>query len=59
MKMKEKTLKVMRLIDKFSGLMQCKICGAKHWAMSKPDSGGKYYRGVWQCLNGCKMEAKN
>ncbi len=50
------TKKVMRLLDQHTGLMECKICGATHWANIKPYSGGKYYRGSWQCQNGCKIE---
>jgi len=50
------TKKVMRLLDPNTGLMECKICGARHWANIKPDSGGKYYRGSWQCQNGCRFE---
>jgi len=46
----------MRLIDARTGLMECKVCGARHNAMIRPGSGGKYYRGSWQCRNGCKLE---
>ncbi|MFQ6023996.1 MAG: hypothetical protein ACE5NW_14855 [Acidiferrobacterales bacterium] len=49
------TKKVMRLLDPFTGLMECKVCGTRHAALIRPDSGGKYYRGSWQCLNGCKL----
>jgi len=48
--------KVMRLIDARTGLMECKVCGARHWANIKPLSNGKYYRGSWQCQHGCKLE---
>jgi hypothetical protein len=50
------TKKVMRLLDPSTGLMECKICGTRHIANIKPGSGGKYYRGAWQCQNGCKLE---
>jgi hypothetical protein len=47
--------KVMTLMDARTGMMQCRICGAVHFAQIKPESGGKYYRGAWQCSNGCKL----
>ena len=47
------TKKVMKLINISTGEMKCKICGARHFASVKPDSGGKFYRGSWQCQNGC------
>jgi len=49
--------KIMRLLDPETGLMECKICGARHHAQIRP--GGHYYRGNWQCRNGCKFEVKN
>ncbi len=49
------TPKVMKLIDPGTGKMECKVCGAVHWANIKPQSGGRYYRGSWQCQNGCKL----
>lgn len=49
------TPKVMRLIDGHTGRMQCKVCGAEHYASIKPMSGGQYYRGSWQCIHGCKL----
>ncbi len=49
------TKKVMRLLDPFTGLMECKVCGTRYAASIRPGSGGKYYRGSWQCLNGCKL----
>lgn len=48
--------KVMRLVNPDTGLMECKVCGARHQAQVKPDSGGKFYRGSWQCPNGCRIE---
>lgn len=50
------TKKVMKLIEPSSGLMECRVCGRRHIADIKPDSGGHYYRSSWQCLNGCKLE---
>jgi len=51
--------KVMKLVDRDRGIMECRVCGSRHTANIKPDSGGKYYRGSWQCSNGCKMEPTN
>ena len=51
--------KVMKLIDVNTGKMQCKVCGAIHWASVRPQSNGNFYRGSWQCQNGCKLEDKN
>jgi len=45
----------MELINEYAGLMQCKVCGQKHLADMKPNSNGRFYRGAWQCLNGCKI----
>jgi hypothetical protein len=50
------TAKVMRLLDPHTGLMECQVCGLRHFASIKPDSGGQYYRGSWQCHHGCKLE---
>lgn len=50
--------KVMRLIDPGTGRMECRVCGAEHHANIRPLSGGNYYRGSWQCANGCKLEAR-
>ncbi len=50
------TPKVMRLLNESTGLMECKVCGARHFANLRPRSeGGGYYRGSWQCQNGCKL----
>ena len=49
------TPKVMKLVNPSTGEMACKVCGARHFANIKPDSGGKFYRGAWQCQNGCKI----
>lgn len=46
------TPRMMKLIDKQTGEMQCRACGAKHFASIR--EGGRYYRGSWQCQNGCK-----
>jgi len=56
-KMKKKaTPKVMELIDSSTGLVKCKVCDATHLANIRPNSGGNYYRGSWQCQYGCKLE---
>jgi hypothetical protein len=44
------TKKVMKLINKYTGEMECKICGQAHFANIKPQSGGS-----WQCVHGCKF----
>ncbi len=49
------TRRVMCLLDPFTGLMECKVCGTRHAALMRPGSDGKYYRGSWQCLNGCQL----
>jgi hypothetical protein len=52
------TKKIMRLLDPYTGRMECKICGAEHLARIKPNSGGHYYRGSWQCQHGCQLPKK-
>ena len=43
------TPKAMKLLDPYTGLMECKHCGYRHQAQLR--SGGHYYRGSWQCGN--------
>lgn len=43
-----------QLLDPYSGRMECRVCGAEHFA--RIARGGHYYRGSWQCQNGCKPE---
>jgi hypothetical protein len=45
----------MELINEYTGEMKCKVCGSIHWATIKPQRNGRYYRGAWQCQNGCKI----
>jgi hypothetical protein len=47
------TPKVMKLVDVSTGLMECKHCGSQHYASIKPQSGGQFVRGSWQCVNAC------
>ena len=47
--------KVMKLIEPHTGRVECKVCGAEHWANVRPQSNGRFYRGSWQCVNGCKL----
>jgi len=54
---KKATPKVMKLIDARTGLMECPVCGSRHMANLR--GGGHYYRGSWQCHQGCKIEDKN
>jgi hypothetical protein len=51
--------KVMKLIDPVTGLMECRVCGATHFANVKPESNGQYYRGTWQCQHGCKLRQQS
>jgi len=51
---KKATPKVMKLVDGRTGEMVCRVCGSSHLANLK--HGGNYYRGSWQCRNGCKLE---
>jgi len=49
----------MKIVNERSGLMECKKCGRRHNAQIKPNSGGQYYHGAWQCENGCKLDKKS
>jgi len=58
------TRKVMKLINESTGLMECKVCGKRHIAnlqskYDRADGVTRYYRGSWQCENGCKLEEDN
>ena len=46
-------MKVMKLIDPSTGLMECRVCGSTHFANLK--RGGYYVRGSWQCQSGCSL----
>ncbi|MBI2580721.1 hypothetical protein HYV85_02835 [Candidatus Woesearchaeota archaeon] len=48
------TEKVMKLLNPETGLMECKVCGARHYAQLQ--EGGKYSRCSWQCQHRCKVE---
>ena len=46
----------MKLIDASSGLMECRICGSRHYASlqsgtERDDGVTNYFRGSWQCGN--------
>jgi hypothetical protein len=43
--------KVMKLINPYTGEMQCSVCGSQHFANIKSQSGGRFYRGSWHCSN--------
>ena len=47
-------MKMMKLINPDTGLMECKACGSIHIAMLR--KGGYYKKGAWQCQYGCKPE---
>ena len=58
---KKRTKKVMRLIDPITGKMECKVCGSIHFAQiqsgtERADGKARFYRGSWQCQNGCKLD---
>ena len=48
--------KVMKLINHRTGLMECIICGARHYAAIS--TGGYFKKGTWQCINGCSTGNK-
>lgn len=39
----------MKLVDRYTGRMECRVCGSEHWGMLK--HGGGFCRGAWQCSN--------
>ena len=43
---------VMKLIDGRTGLMECTVCGSRHYANLR--RGGGYIRGAFMCQNGCE-----
>jgi hypothetical protein len=49
---KKATPKIMKLVDPRTGKMECKVCGAIHYANLGP--GGSFVRGSWQCVNKCR-----
>ena len=54
----------MKLIDASSGLMECRVCGSRHYASiqsgsERADGVTRYYRGSYQCSNeGCPSNCK-
>lgn len=48
----------MKLWDKYTGMMECQVCGSIHAASVKPNSNGAFYRGSLQCIYGCEMPTK-
>lgn len=42
----------MKLVDPYTGKMECRVCGAEHFA--RLAAAGRYYRGSWQCRHGCR-----
>ena len=53
--------KIMKLVDSTTGLMVCKVCGAKHYAQiqsgaDRANGITSYFRGSWQCQNGCNID---
>ena len=56
MKINKQSIKVMELIDPYTGEMKCEVCGSTHFASIKPNVNGHYYRGTWQCQYKCKIQ---
>jgi hypothetical protein len=44
---------VMRLLDRSFGLMECRVCGRRHFAGL--GDGATRVRGAWECQNGCEL----
>jgi hypothetical protein len=52
--MRNRNPKVVEILDDVRPLLACKHCG-QVWAPNiRPLSGGLFYRGAWQCPNGCR-----
>jgi hypothetical protein len=47
-------MKVMKLIDSTTGLMECTVCHETHY--SELSALGHFKRGSWQCVNGCQPD---
>jgi hypothetical protein len=46
--------KVMKLLNPDSGLMECRVCGSRHWANLQ--RGDFYHKDSWTCQYGCRLE---
>jgi len=44
--------KAMRVFDKRTGAMECRVCGSTHQPRIK---NGRFARGSWQCIRGCEI----
>lgn len=44
----------MKLIDHYTSMMECRVCGSQHQGQYAGD--GKFKRGAWQCRYGCSRE---
>jgi len=47
---------IMRFVDETTGLMECPVCGARHFALLA--RGGKRRRGYKMCPKGCERGGK-
>ena len=47
---------VMRLLDRSLGLMECKVCGRRHFAGLR--EGNHIVRDAWHCRNGCEDKSR-
>ncbi|MCK4526157.1 hypothetical protein KAW18_02200 [candidate division WOR-3 bacterium] len=54
--MKNQNPGIVEIIDSKSPVFRCKVCGQRWSPNIKPDSGGRFYGGAWQCPNGCKID---
>lgn len=52
--MRNSNPKIVEILDDRNLKFKCKVCGQVWWPNIKPDSGGRLYRGAWQCPNGCE-----
>jgi hypothetical protein len=53
------TKKVMKVVDKEKGLMECLVCGARHTGVVKPESDGQLLPESWHCVNKCTLIEKD
>lgn len=52
------TPRVMRQVEAEGNLLECRVCGLQVRVRVEPFSGGKFYRGAWQCPRGCRLDPK-
>lgn len=52
--MKNRNPRTVKILDDWRPIFQCRLCHQIWWPSIRPDSGGRFYRGSWQCPNACK-----